>query len=133
MLIAVDDFKKINDTFGHLQGDSVLREIAERALNGTRKNDILARYGGEELVAIMPQTKIDGALREAERLLEEVRCRPYDGMPENYKLTVSIGVAVLDIDEMPDCDALIQATDNALYRAKGSGKNRVEAHRPGKA
>ncbi|MCH7909090.1 MAG: sensor domain-containing diguanylate cyclase, partial [Candidatus Hydrogenedentes bacterium] len=84
MLIDVDDFKKINDTFGHLQGDSVLREIAERARNGTRKNDILARYGGEELVAIMPQTEIDGAMREAERLLEEVRRHPYDGMPDNY-------------------------------------------------
>lgn len=131
MLIDVDDFKQINDSFGHLQGDSVLREIAQRALSGTRKNDILARYGGEELVAIMPQTDLDGALHEAERLLEEVRSRPYEGMPENYKLTVSIGVAMLDVEQMPNCDAFIRVADNALYRAKEAGKNRVEAHRPG--
>lgn len=125
MLIDVDDFKQVNDTYGHLQGDAVLREISSRALRSTRKNDIIARYGGEELVAILPQTGLEGAIVQANRLLREVSEKPYPGLPEGKSVTVSIGVTVLDRQKTPDSEAFIQQADEALYDAKANGKNQI--------
>ncbi len=125
MIFDIDNFKKINDTFGHLQGDRILKDLASRVMHVTRRTDIVARYGGEEFAVIMPQTAIEGAKAQAERLLEEVRSKEYQGMPPGYPVTVSIGVTVLDHDAMLDCEALIRAADSALYEAKNNGKNRV--------
>lgn len=125
LLIDVDNFKAVNDTFGHLQGDKVLRELAWRVLRMTRKTDVAARYGGEEIVIIMPQTSLDGAYAQACRLLAEVRKARYAGLPADFSITVSIGVATLNHDTMTDCEALIRLADSALYEAKRKGKNRV--------
>ena len=125
MIIDVDDFKSVNDTFGHLTGDSVLRELANRTRHSVRKNDIVARYGGEELVAILPQTSLEGARQQAERLRVHVSGEPYKDLPPDKRITVSIGVVILDLDKMANADALIHEADAALYEAKGSGKDQV--------
>ncbi|HNZ17757.1 MAG TPA: sensor domain-containing diguanylate cyclase [Candidatus Hydrogenedentes bacterium] len=125
VMFDIDDFKKINDTYGHLQGDSVLREIAAQTNALIRKTDICARYGGEEFVIVMPQTGIVGARSQAHRLLEVLRTHKYPGLPPKARVTVSIGVAVLDLDTMDNCDALVAQADVALYEAKRLGKNRV--------
>ena len=125
LMFDIDDFKQVNDTYGHLQGDSVLREIAAQTNGLIRKTDICARYGGEEFVVVMPQTGIEGARSQAQRLLEVLRSHKYPGMPPKSRVTVSIGVAVLDLDTMDNCDALVAQADVALYEAKRLGKNRV--------
>lgn len=130
MMIDIDNFKVINDSFGHLQGDIILQEMAHRILLLTRKSDIAARYGGEEFAIIMPQTDLAGAQTRAQRLLHELRAFPYKGIPHDYPLTVSIGVAALDNKTMLDCEALIRAADSALYQAKRRGKNCVVAATP---
>jgi diguanylate cyclase (GGDEF)-like protein len=125
MIIDIDNFKKVNDTYGHLQGDTVLRGIAATTLQSVRKSDIVARYGGEEFVVIMPQTGLDGAKAQAERMLRDIRQMNHEGMPPGSQVTVSIGVAVFDPATMLDCEALIRVADSALYEAKDAGKNRV--------
>lgn len=124
-LIDLDHFKRINDTYGHLQGDSILREMALRVTRMTRKSDVVARYGGEEFTVILTQTGLEGAKCEAERLHRELSSLPYQGMPEGQAVTVSIGVAALDPDTMMDSEALLRTADSALYTAKHQGKNRV--------
>lgn len=125
LIMDIDSFKKVNDTFGHLQGDKVLRALAACTLQLVRKSDIVARYGGEEFVVIMPQTGLEGASVEAERIRKTIAETCHDGMPPDYPVTVSVGVAIYDPDTMLDCEALIRVADSALYRAKREGKNRV--------
>jgi diguanylate cyclase (GGDEF)-like protein len=125
MIIDVDNFKSVNDTYGHLQGDAVLRTLAACTLQSVRKSDIVARYGGEEIVVIMPQTPIDGARIEAERVRREIEETHFEGIPEERRITVSVGVAEFDQQEMLDSEALIRLADGALYRAKHEGKNKV--------
>jgi diguanylate cyclase (GGDEF)-like protein len=130
LIMDIDNFKKVNDTFGHLQGDSILREIAARTLQTVRKSDIVARYGGEEFVVIMPQTGAEGAKAYADRICREISEGTFEGMPTPGAVTVSVGVAVFDPDRMFDCEALIRVADGALYRAKHEGKNRVIVGEP---
>lgn len=125
MILDVDDFKSFNDTYGHLLGDAVLRGVAACTLQTTRKSDIVARCGGEEFVVIMPQTGLEGATAEAERVRKEICHWPFEGVPNPSAVAVSIGVAVFDRESMPDCEALLCVADGALYRAKKEGKNRV--------
>ena len=130
MIMDIDNFKKINDTYGHLQGDTILRDIADVTLQSVRKSDIVARYGGEEFVVIMPQTGIEGARAQAERMLRDIGATKYEGMPAGSRVTVSMGVAVYDPAAMLDCEALIRVADSALYEAKRLGKNRVVIGEP---
>ncbi len=125
LIMDVDNFKKINDTFGHLQGDSVLKELSRITAQGIRTTDIAARYGGEELVVIMPQTGRSGAEAQAERLRVTIARNAFGGLPQGHSVTVSIGVAAYDSATMADCEAMIGAADAALYTAKRNGKNQV--------
>ena len=125
VVFDVDNFKSLNDAFGHLLGDSVLEEMARRIERVTRKSDIVARYGGEEFTVIMPQTGLDGGRAQAERIRRIISEQPYPGITGDRPVTVSIGLAVLDHDSMLDSEALIRAADSALYEAKRQGKNRV--------
>jgi diguanylate cyclase (GGDEF)-like protein len=129
-MLDIDDFKRVNDTYGHLQGDLVLREVALILRESTREIDEPARYGGEEMVVALPQTDLDGAEVIAERVrtavaaLEVLRL---DGAG-TLRVTVSCGVAA---STGGDKDGLIAAADAALYRAKRAGKNRtVRAEAP---
>ena len=125
LIMDIDDFKKLNDTYGHLAGDNVLREISERTSQSVRKSDIVARYGGEEFVVIMPQTGIEGVKSEAERIRKNIADSPFTGLSSDVHTTVSVGIAVLDHDNMLDCEALIRVADSALYESKSKGKNCV--------
>ncbi|MFP4171910.1 MAG: diguanylate cyclase [Candidatus Hydrogenedentota bacterium] len=125
LLLDIDNFKQINDRWGHLQGDHILRELARRITGSVRKSDIIARYGGEEFIVVLPQTGVEGAKVEADRLLRHVNSKMFEGVPEDQQVTISIGVAVLEHDKMTSGEAMIRVSDNALYEAKRLGKNRV--------
>ena len=126
LMADLDRFKMVNDTYGHPRGDAVLKETASIMLDVMRKVDLVARYGGEEFVVIMPHTDADGAMRAAERLRDAIEGCHFDGLPAAGDVTVSIGVATLVEGAETDMDGLIQQADEALYRAKMNGRNRVE-------
>ncbi|MHC4662702.1 MAG: GGDEF domain-containing protein [Planctomycetota bacterium] len=126
MMIDVDHFKCYNDRYGHQMGDTILRIIADHMRNATRKNDLIARYGGEEFSVVLPETGKKEALQFAERLRQEVQKNPYlecDSHPDG-RITISIGVAEMPADAENE-DKLISLADEALYRAKQAGRNRV--------
>ncbi len=125
LLADLDHFKKINDTYGHPRGDTVLKETARIILDAMRAVDLVARFGGEEFVVIMPSTDLDGACIAAERVRAAIEAHHFEGLPEAGVITVSIGVARL-LEDVEDMDVLIKMADDALYRAKESGRNRVE-------
>ncbi len=125
MFVDVDDFKVVNDRYGHLTGDEVLQEIAKRTQQRTRRNDIVARYGGEEFVILLPQTDREGAITQGRRLLETIAEAPYPGLPTDDRVTVSIGMALFDDDVVNDGETLLAEADAALYKAKQRGKNRL--------
>lgn len=127
LVLDVDHFKSFNDRFGHAAGDAVLRAVAGAVIGGLRPTDVAARYGGEELVVVLPETPLSGALVAAERVRQLVS-RLTVTAPDGAALpavTISIGAASLD--ETGDAAALFQRADAALYRAKSAGRNRVEA------
>lgn len=127
ILIDIDDFKAINDTYGHLQGDEILRDIAALSLTSFRQSDVVARYGGEELVALLPQTSLVGALRQAERLRSAIETHRFDGLPRDRRVTVSVGVSEFAKTTMNVCEDLVRSADEGLYAAKERGKNLVVA------
>ena len=120
MMIDVDDFKALNDQYGHQQGDRVLTYLGATLSAGTRVSDICCRYGGEEFAVILPSTNATEAGVLAERLRDKVSRTP-SGYPA---VTVSIGVAACD-DSTKISSAFVRKADAALYQAKGAGKNRV--------
>ena len=126
LMADLDRFKDINDTYGHPRGDAVLKETAEIMLNVMRKVDLVARYGGEEFVVIMPHTDLDGAARAAERVRSAIEARHFKGLPAAGSITVSIGVTTLVEGIETNMDRMVQMADEALYRAKQKGRNRVE-------
>ena len=131
IMVDVDHFKEYNDTFGHLQGDGVLRSIGSLLKKNLREVDTVARFGGEEFVLLLPDTDKRGALVVAEKIRAVVSGHRFvtDEMRETRTITVSAGVATYpdDVGEMED---LIDQADIALYRAKELGRNRVESASP---
>ncbi len=121
ILIDIDFFKNINDTFGHSIGDNVLQEISSIMKCGIRSTDILGRWGGEEFMIISPNTNIDGAYKLAEHIRLNIEKTTFK---DANKITISTGVAEInsDVDEK----TVITKADEALYRAKNRGRNRVE-------
>ena len=126
LLIDIDHFKRINDTFGHDVGDEVLREFAVRLATNVRAIDLACRLGGEEFVVIMPDSGLEAAGRVAERLRLHVSGAPFrvPGVDEPLSVTVSIGVAAT-LGETDTPDALIKRADAAVYDAKRAGRNQV--------
>jgi diguanylate cyclase (GGDEF)-like protein len=123
LLCDIDDFKYVNDTYGHLQGDSVLIELARRVKSEIRDIDVLARYGGEEFVLILPETDADGGFRAAEKIRRRISEAPF-GRDRSIPVTMSIGVACFP-RAGTDQTTLLRAADVALYQAKARGKNRT--------
>jgi two-component system cell cycle response regulator len=128
LLLDIDRFKAINDGFGHDAGDEVLREFAERVRAHTRGIDLVARYGGEEIVVAVPDTPLEGAQAVAERIRERVEGSPFvvHGGGRSIEVTVSVGVAARQAGDRSAAEMLKRA-DLALYRAKEQGRNRVVA------
>lgn len=126
LLVDLDDFKSINDRFGHLVGDAVLVETARRLVTHTREVDTVARYGGEEFVLLLPQTDGPGAVNVAQKVREELSQAPIDTEVGSLRVTLSAGVA-FHPQHGGSMDELLAAADSALYAAKAAGKNRVVA------
>jgi diguanylate cyclase (GGDEF)-like protein len=130
LMIDVDHFKRVNDAHGHPVGDAVLRRIAGVIERMLRRTDVAGRYGGEELLVVLPQNDCDGALVMAERWrasVEHAEFRAADGRA--IRAQISIGVAAYT-KNLARADDLIAAADKALYSAKQNGRNRVELYRP---
>lgn len=123
-VLDVDYFKKINDTYGHLCGDYVLKEIAYLTLQTFRKTDIVFRYGGEEIVVILTETPLEKAIIPLERLRKNIENYPFNYDSNDIKVTVSIGVETLH-SEINSAEILLNNADRALYIAKEQGRNRV--------
>jgi diguanylate cyclase (GGDEF)-like protein len=126
VMLDLDDFKEINDSYGHLQGDRVLREVGRVLKLESREVDEPARYGGEEFAIALPETRIDGAMEVGERVrrrLEAMRI-PLDGHNGEITIRASVGVAGSP-EQALETKTLIKAADQALYRAKQQGKNRT--------
>lgn len=125
-LLDVDRFKPVNDEYGHQAGDRVLRVIGDRLRHKTRRADCVGRYGGEEFLLVLPDTGLGGARSLGELIRQDIESREMDigdaGSP--LKVTVSVGVAAVH-DRSTSADELVKQADEALYQAKGSGRNRV--------
>ena len=120
LLLDLDDFKQINDEFGHHKGDDVLAKVADIIREGLRAMDIAGRYGGEEFAAILPETDVTAAVQSAERLREVIEAQ----FRQDIRLTISVGITCFPCDG-DEVDVLVKTADEALYQAKAEGKNRV--------
>ena len=121
----IDHFKHVNDTYGHLAGDAVLRETARRILGSRRPYDSVGRYGGEELLVLAPGCDLALAGRLAERLRTAVAATSFDTPDGLIPVTISFGATAYEPGSSADADALVRAADQALYQAKDGGRNRV--------
>lgn len=124
IMFDIDFFKRINDQYGHLAGDYVLRELAKVVQGRIRRDEIFARYGGEEFVIVLPETPLDGAVSLAENLRARVAEHNFIFQGERIPTTISIGCALLEESDKTATD-LIQRADEKLYEAKRGGRNRV--------
>lgn len=128
IIIDIDHFKLINDTYGHLVGDQVLQEMSSNVASMIREEDVFCRYGGEEFVIIMRNTSCQHAVNLADRIRQKIGDTPIESLDnKTIKVTISCGVATQIDHKYPDYVALIAEADKYLYQAKGSGRNRVMA------
>jgi two-component system cell cycle response regulator len=126
LVCDLDRFKSVNDSYGHAAGDEVLKQFAQRATQSMRNIDMVARFGGEEFVILLPDTEGDNALKAAERLCKKVGATPMDvaDAPDG-KLTVTVSIGVASTTTAMPGEELIKLADAALYRAKQGGRNQV--------
>jgi two-component system cell cycle response regulator len=127
IMADIDHFKQVNDQFGHIAGDKVLREATHRMSSVLRKYDSMGRFGGEEFLIVIPGCQPDASLAVAERLREVVGCQPYAVNEGECSATCSFGLAWSNCREMADATQLLREADTALYSAKRHGRNRVES------
>jgi two-component system, cell cycle response regulator len=125
VLVDIDDFKIINDTYGHLQGDQVLQQLAIIMKNCNRVVDILARYGGEEFCMILPQTNLGGAETVAERFRQQVEEARMVQCDQGRSITISLGASAFAVNQTGAKEDLLKQADDALYEAKRQGKNKL--------
>ena len=126
LMIDIDRFKRVNDTYGHQFGDEVLINLSRLLLDNQRKSDIVCRYGGEEFVILLPNTALEDATNLAEKLRKQVESLTLiTPKNEDFNFTVSIGVAQIDVENELDIEKALKRADDALYVAKNSGRNRV--------
>jgi diguanylate cyclase (GGDEF)-like protein len=125
MIMDIDHFKKFNDTYGHQTGDEVIKLVAKTIKASVREEDIAARYGGEEMLVLMPETDVEGAHKMAERVREAIQEVAQPGPNgESLQVTVSVGVATWPL-HAEDPDSLLEVADKALYQSKQGGRNRT--------
>jgi two-component system, cell cycle response regulator len=130
-MLDLDSFRPINDQYGHILGDKVLRAVGNAIAKSIRVSDIAARYGGDEFGVILPQTPPEGAMRVCERLLRTIsELILQDENGKSCRVTASLGLAYYPADDVETPEDLVHSADGALYGAKRSGKNRFTAVRP---
>ena len=138
LVLDIDHFKRYNDDFGHLVGDATLKEVSDLLTRNLRRVDLVGRYGGEEFIVAMPETKTDNAAEVAERIRSNIARHDFQVYNVKTKVTVSQGLAVFEGEALPDpehADAkfiateLVRKADEAMYRAKDEGRNRVCLHK----
>jgi len=120
LLIDLDNFKTINDTYGHRQGDIILQEVAQLLQQNSRKIDSVCRYGGDEFATILPETTLEGAYLKANNISQQIQQRHFTNLTDHkksFKLKVSVGVSVLS-DDIKTADDMVVAADKLLFRAK---------------
>jgi diguanylate cyclase (GGDEF)-like protein len=131
LMLDIDHFKRVNDTWGHAAGDAVLREFAQRIEAQVRASDVAARFGGEEFVVLMPTTSVAAARLLAERIRTAVAAEPVQ-MPNGEAVTITVSIGIASAQPLPNSndlktvgDSLLARADVALYRAKSEGRNRI--------
>lgn len=127
VMLDIDHFKNINDTYGHIVGDEVIRDLALSVNKGVRETDVTGRYGGEEFAILLVDTSIDNALVFAERLRKDISDKVINYNGHKIKYTVSIGIAEVSSD-MKTYESWIEAADSALYKSKEQGRNQVNLY-----
>ena len=130
IMMDLDHFKNVNDTYGHQKGDDILLYFASTMKKFCRSMDIAARYGGEEFILILPETKVQGAFYIAERIREEIANQIFHHKGKDFKVTVSSGIAEFKLDIIKIPADLIKIADQALYKAKAEGRNRTIVGKP---
>ncbi len=128
IMLDIDHFKEVNDRFGHLQGDIVLQRVALQLKKELRSYDCAARYGGEEFIAILPDSTLQQSIFVADRIRMSIQDTTFDVQLAPLCLTASVGVARFSWEQNMTVDGFIKQADDALYRAKANGRNRVEFH-----
>ena len=128
LLLDLDNFKDVNDTFGHTFGDLVLREFSAGLDQNIRKSDISIRYGGEEFMVLLPNTGIAGAQNIAEKIRATCEKKRYDDGHNSTTVTVSIGIASIKQHQLIDDKEIVACADKALYRSKAEGRNRITVY-----
>ncbi len=127
ILLDIDHFKRINDTYGHQQGDSILVDMVSILEKGIRRHEHVARYGGEEFALLLPETDLDGAITVANNIRKKVEGFKFAGQEKPLNINISLGVATFPGNNIESVDHLIKEADDALYKAKRKGRNRVES------
>ncbi|WP_198264741.1 GGDEF domain-containing protein [sulfur-oxidizing endosymbiont of Gigantopelta aegis] len=130
ILFDIDDFKQVNDTYGHQMGDVVIENIAGIASDQIRSTDILGRYGGEEFMIIMPNTDFNGASIIAEKIRESIMRTDFSLKKNRVNCTISLGVTDSNLGDHKDSDDVLFKADTALYQAKAEGKNKFVVYNP---
>ena len=125
LMIDIDYFKNFNDSYGHLVGDVVLKQVAETIRSSVREVDLVGRYGGEEFGVLLIETDESLAFMVAERVRRSIEERAFKAYDEKLKVTVSIGCSTYSYYEISDASMLIESADSALYQAKRLGRNKV--------
>jgi diguanylate cyclase (GGDEF)-like protein len=126
MMSDLDNFKRINDQFGHQAGDDILRAAAQRCTEALRAGDVVGRYGGEEFLMVLPRCDTVASAQVAERVRDRIARKPVVVEGQPIRITISIGVATAATGSPIQSEMLIGCADAALYRAKAAGRNRVE-------
>jgi diguanylate cyclase (GGDEF)-like protein len=125
VMVDIDFFKKVNDTYGHHAGDSVLSKIASLLKNSVRKDDTVARYGGEEFILVLPGAKLEVTAIIAERIRRLIETTPFEIEGGQIHITISMGISNLPTHQAKSGEDLVKMADQALYKAKNEGRNRV--------
>ena len=128
LMVDIDNFKSINDTYGHQFGDDVLKNVSFAIKEQLRQGDSAVRYGGEEFCIVLPKTGKEEAINIGERICQEIAKRQFSYVNQVAHFTVSVGVASSEADKLPASRSLIRAADRALYHAKKTGKNKVSSY-----
>jgi diguanylate cyclase (GGDEF)-like protein len=131
LLVDVDHFKSLNDSYGHAFGDSVLREFCDRAREAIRGTDYLIRYGGDEFAVVLPQTDAVGARAVGQRIVDAVRARPFGEERREVPVTISVGVATAGPHERVSATDVLKRADSALYQVKNAGRNGIASWKGG--